>query len=473
MKRRWILAVLALAGLAAAGVFWWYSPTFELPEPNGPHRVGVKAFALVDESRHGLLGTPESEPRRIPIRVWYPVADDATGATRRYLDAYEAAALGENLGKGERFFAYLSRIDTHSILDAPVLDAPAKSGSGAWPLVLFNHGFWCYPEQNTAMMEQLASHGYVAVSIGHPGDSIEARFADGTVVKTFSGADEKRDTELQAGMAAFMGGTTGDARMAGLKLFEAASTAHRIGDSARIWRDDNLFVFQALRDGQVPGDVRDVAAAVDYAKLGVVGMSFGGSTAPSVCEALAECKAAVNLDGESFDFSMYNVELRAPLLMLLTGQRFTDAQFDDPSVNPMDYAYERWAHAGERDDIVRMRVSSLQHVGLLDLLLSAPRPGSAEMYGTIDGQRGMALIGDAVLQFLDRHVRGKKEVDFPRSFFAEYPEATPHDASHVRQWWLKRNVDLGCSEESIRAAAPLNDPKSMRLGDWITAPTGC
>jgi len=468
MKRKWILAVVALAGLAAVGVFWWYSPTFELPAPTGPYRVGVKAFTLVDESRQGLLGTLASEPRRIPIRVWYPAADDARGRTRPYLEGYEAASFGQNLGRSRYFFAYLSRIDTHSILDAPV-----KHGQGAWPLVLFNHGFWCYPEQNTALMEQLASHGYVVVSIGHPGDSIEARFADGAVVKPFLGAGEKQDAALQAGLAAFMGAATGDARMAGLKRFEAASMAHRIGDSARIWRDDNVFVFEALRAGKIPEDVRDVAAVADYTKLGVVGMSFGGSTAPSVCQTLMECKAAVNLDGESFDFSVYNTELRVPLLMLLTGQRFSKAQFDDPSVNPTDYAYERWAHAGERDDIVRMRVASLQHVGLLDLLLSAPRPWSAELYGTIDGPRGVALVSDAVLQFLERYVRDKKDVDFPRSFYAQHPQATPHDASHVRHWWLKRNVDLGCSEESVRAAAPLNDPKSMRLGDWIVAPAGC
>jgi len=468
MKQRWIFVALGLAGLAAAGAFWWYSPMFELPAPSGPHRVGVRAFTLVDESRRGLLGTSASEPRSIPIRVWYPAADDARGRTRPYLEGYEAASLGQNFGEGRHFFAYLSRIDTHSILGAAV-----KRGQNAWPLVLFNHGFWCYPEQNTALMEQLASHGYVVVSIGHPGDSIEARFADGTVVKPFHDSGERRDTELQAGTAAFMGATTDDARVAGLTRFEAASMAHRIGDSARIWRDDNLFVFESLRHGQVPESVRDVAAATDYARLGMVGMSFGGSTAPSVCQALAACKAAVNLDGESFDFSMYNAELRAPLLMLLTGERFNRAQLEDPDVNPTDYAYERWAHAGERDDIVRMRVSSLRHVGLLDLSLSASRPWNAEMYGTIDGRLGTALISDAVLQFLDRHVQDKRDVDFPRSFFAEYPQATRHDASHVRHWWLKRNADLGCSEESTRAATPLNDPQSMRLGDWITASTGC
>jgi predicted dienelactone hydrolase len=468
MMRRWAPAGAVVVVLAALGAFWWYSPMFDLPVPDGPHRVGVRAFALVDESRRGLLGTPASEPRRIPLRIWYPAADDAQGPTRPYLETFEALALGRNFVRGPHFFAYLSRIDTHSILDAPVKRAP-----GPWPVVLYNHGYWCYPEQNTAMMEQLASHGYVVVSIGHPGDSIEARFADGAVVQPYDARDEPLDAELRASAAAYTSGTTGDARMAALKRFEAGTMAHRLGQSALIWRDDNLFVFEALRAARVPEAVREIATAVDYSTLGVIGMSFGGSTAPSVCEALSACKAAVNLDGESFDFSMYNDELRAPLLVLLTGQLFNEAQFGDPAVNPNDYAYERWAHAGERRDIVRMRVATLRHMGLLDLLLSARRPWNDEMYGPIDGHRGVALYGEAVLQFLEQYLRGKQDLDFPRAFFAKYPEATLHDASHVREWWLKRNVALGCSEESVRAAAPANDRQTMRLGKWIEASRGC
>jgi predicted dienelactone hydrolase len=468
MMRRWVLGVSVVLVLAALGFFWWYSPTFELPVPDGPHRVGVRAFELIDDGRRGLLGTPAGEPRRLPIRVWYPAANDAQGPSRPYLESFEAMALGRNFVRGPHFFAYLSRIDTHSILEARVKRAP-----GAWPVVLYNHGYWCYPEQNTAMMEQLASHGYVVVSIGHPGDSIEARFADGTVVQPYDARDELRDAELRAGAAAYTSRTTGDARMAALKRFEAGTMAHRLGQSALIWRDDNLFVFQALRSARVPERAREIAAAVDYETLAVIGMSFGGSTAPAVCEALPECKAAVNLDGESFDFSMYNDELRAPLLMLLTGQPFNEAQFKDPNVNPNDYAYELWAHAGERRDIVRMRVATLKHLGLLDLLLSARRPWNDKMYGSIDGRRGVALYDEAVLRFLDQYARGRQDVDFPRAFLAKYPEATLHDASHVREWWLKRNVALGCSEEAVRAVAPANDRKNMRLGTWIEAAAGC
>jgi hypothetical protein len=461
--RRWGLGLALVAAVALIGAFWWYSPTFKLPPPDGPHRVGVIAFELVDTNRRGLLGTSPDLPRQIPVRIWYPAADDARGATRAYLESFEARSLGRNFGEGAHFFAYLSRIDTHSIVDAPV-----KQGGG-WPVVLYNHGFWCYPEQNTALMEQLASHGYIVVSIGHPGDAVEMRFADGTVVPPYSGDDEQLDTELFDGMAAFMGATSDDERIAGLRRFEAASVAHRIGQSALIWRDDNLFVYRALREGSVPEGALEVAASIDYTNLAVVGMSFGGSTAPAVCEALEECKASVNLDGESFDFSMYNHEVREPLLVLLTGQNFIEKQLDDPGVNPTDYAYERWAHAGERADIVRFRVASLRHAGLLDVLLSARRPWNAQMYGTIDGRRGIALINAAVMGFLDQHVRGQANADFPRSFFASFPEATPHDAFHVRQAWLKRNIERGCSEEGIRSLTQRNDFERMRLGEWFTA----
>jgi predicted dienelactone hydrolase len=434
--KRWGIAAALLFGSALGVALWWLSPTFTLPPPGGPSRVGVRAFELVDESRRGLLGAAAHQPRRIPVRMWYPAANDARAPTRPYLEGYQARSLGRTFGEGRYFYAYLSRVKTHSMLDVPV-----KPARRAWPLVLFNHGFWSYPEQNTALMERLASHGYVVVSIGHPGDAVEMRFADGSAVQPFYDPDAppERDAELEAGTKAFMGAADEDARVAGLRRFEVAVRAHRIGVSAQAWLDDNVFVLSALQRGDVPEAVSGLAKALDFDRLAVAGMSFGGSTAPSVCQRLIRCKAAVNLDGESFDFSMYDVELRAPLLLILTGQQFTPVQLDDARVNPTDYAYERWASAGEREDIVRMRVAAMRHLGLTDLPMSAPRPSSARLYGTLGGLRAVELPNDAILAFLDAHVRGRDGA-FPRDFYAKYPEARPHDASHVKRWWLARKA---------------------------------
>lgn len=452
-----------------AGIVWWFAPVFSLPEPSGRDRVGVQAFDLTDTARHGLLGTEAEQPRRIPIRVWYPAAARASGSVRPYLPAYQARSLGETFGEGRYAFAYLRFVKTHS-----VDGAPAKAGGGDWPLVLFNHGFWSYPEQNTAMMELLASHGYVVVSIGHPGDSVETRFPDGTVVRPFYDRDApaQLDANLEAGTAAFMGGTDDDARFAGLPRFEAGAMAHRIGASARIWREDDLFVLRALQQRSVPPALARLADRMDFDRVAVVGMSFGGSTAPSVCQRLSSCRAAVNLDGESFDFAMYNQDLHAPLLLILTGQLFNSSQLNDPGVNPTDFAYERWARTGERADVFRMRVPALRHIGLMDLPLSAPRPSHARLYGAIDGVKAVELVNHATLDFLDTYVRGESR-DFPKAFYAGYPEAQPHDASHVRRWWIERNGMLGCAADRVLEAAPENDPQGMRLGPWIHARSAC
>ena len=87
-------------------------------------------------------------------------------------------------------------------------------------------------------------------------------------------------------------------------------------------------------------------------------------------------------------------------------------------------------------------------------------------------KRGGALVNDATLDFMDIYVRGQGGV-FPQAFYKKHPQAHPHDASHVRHWWLRRNVALGCSEEQVRAAQPSNDVRNMRLGDWIKARTPC
>src|SRR6185437_768604 len=314
---------------------------------------------------------------------------------------------------------------------------------------LFNHGFWSYPEQNTTLAERLASHGYMIVAIGHPGDSVTFRLADGTRLDPWRGRANDRDAgkALEDGIAAFMGGSTEDARFAGLNRFDAGSAGHRINDSAHAWRADNLFVLAALKKGNtaqvVPTLVREevssILAHADFTHVAVVGMSFGGSTAPSACARIPDCRAAINLDGESFDFSMYNADFGRPLLVLLTGQPFSSFQYADPATNPTDYAYERWAIIGEASDIFRVRVASLRHLGLMDLLLSARDPFKSHLYGTIDADRGIALVNDAVLEFLDRYVKNARN-DFPADFLRRYPEVSLHDASHVRRWWLDHNA---------------------------------
>ena len=58
----------------------------------------------------------------------------------------------------------------------------------AFPVIVFQHGYTGLPSSHTALMEDLASHGWAVLNLIHPYEATGARLADGTVV-TFT--DEK------------------------------------------------------------------------------------------------------------------------------------------------------------------------------------------------------------------------------------------------------------------------------------------
>ena len=49
-----------------------------------------------------------------------------------------------------------------------------------FPLIVFNHGYFSYIEGNSFLLTDLASHGYVILSVGHPLEAAGTDFDDGT-----------------------------------------------------------------------------------------------------------------------------------------------------------------------------------------------------------------------------------------------------------------------------------------------------
>ena len=57
---------------------------------------------------------------------------------------------------------------------------------------MFSHGFGGIPSSYTALLEDLASHGYAVLSIVHPYEATAATLADGQVVPLFDEAGKPR-----------------------------------------------------------------------------------------------------------------------------------------------------------------------------------------------------------------------------------------------------------------------------------------
>jgi predicted dienelactone hydrolase len=121
----------------------------------GDYHVGVRTLTLIDENRVDVLNTQQGQPntlydRSLTVEVWYP------------------AALGreESPGGEYRTITRNPEIST-TLFGQGVRDAAPNLTIGRCPLVVISHG---YPGNRFLMShlgENLASKGFVAVSIDH------------------------------------------------------------------------------------------------------------------------------------------------------------------------------------------------------------------------------------------------------------------------------------------------------------------
>lgn len=441
---RWLrrsFAALAVLLTAASAVLFYSLPIFSLPTPDGPHAVGTRQFELIDPSRTGVMEDAPGTPRRILVRSWYPAASTEGHQTRPYLTPEEindhAIDVFSSFGLPHVVYRHFSLVRTHSYVDAPV------DNSDPLPVVIFSHGYWCWPGQNTALMEKLASHGYLVFSIGHPYDAGTMTFSDGVKIPV---SPKKASAQVPTeGMLKYWQGADHEARYAALRQYQLDFDQHRVMQSFNAWRGDLRFFVDELTAKRLPPAIDKLQQVADEQRIGFAGMSFGGTSSASACHHDERCKAAVNLDGEEFDWSLYNAQVRMPLAVLHADWvRYppfgpTSA---DPTFNILcGYAYETWSTAGENADVVRGRLIGARHLGLTDMPLSARGPLAARIYGGGDARGLVDATNEFVVVFFDAQLKQSAPArnTFPSAIFEQRPaELAPHRNIAVREWWTQR-----------------------------------
>lgn len=411
----WIAFLFCASPCAHAG------PAAATPQVRGNYAVGT----VEADWRHEVDG----HDRRLKVRVWYPARRASSSARARpYLQAAEAPGTTQSI---ERFLeapgsaSSLAQVTTRSFENAPI------AGHGKYPVVLFNHGFWFYLAQNTALMETLASHGYVVVSVAHPGDSMPVHFADGSVIDTipYGGAETGPAEQM------FFSDSSHAARVDAYPAYQAELRGHRVIQSLQTWRADLRAVLDDLQAGAAPGLVGALRERMDFSQLAFAGMSFGGAVAAAACVADERCDAAINLDGFQYDAALFDREFGKPLLLVNSDwvTHRIDARPQSPDFSSDDYFYERFDRAGLTADLYRVRVRNLQHLGFTDLPLFVSTSVRASKLGELEPAEAVEGVNAMILAFCDRYVRGRQQA-FPGAFFSGHRDFIWRDAVAVRRW---------------------------------------
>ncbi|WP_051823283.1 acetylhydrolase [Streptomyces sp. NRRL S-1448] len=247
-----------------------------LPAPTGPYRLGVTTLYLVDPSRHDPWDHRLTR-RELMITVRYPARTVAGHPVAPQMTPGAAQVFA---GLDPRFHPGLptSGVDwtatrTHAHTDAPA--QPVRR-----PVLLHTPGGGDPRTLGTGLAEELASHGWVVVSIDHPGDAGEVEFPVTTpqrpapVRTTVFRGDPRTDPDLFRTM---IDTRLADTRFVRTQLAELA--AGRNPDAAG----------RPLPDG--------LGHALDVRRMGIYGHSAGGTTAAQALHDDRCLRAAINLEG--------------------------------------------------------------------------------------------------------------------------------------------------------------------------------
>lgn len=287
----------------------------EFPKPIGSYTVGRTQM----DFKH--IASDNSE-RELTAFIFYPSDGNEGKPTAQYAFSEFHSLRDELLGNigsptGEQLFN--SNMKTWSYDDLALSEKEAQ-----YPVLFYSHGAGAYPEQGTLYAQDLASAGYIVVSVGHA-ESGMFKLKDGRVASM----SERFMEDLAAYGIEFAGLITPmmpqiaieklpeEEAMETSRTLTAAPKAEIFSKYAVLQSEDVRYVADQLYKMNA-GDMESLFKGRLQLEigLGMFGHSFGGTTAAIVNRDDERFVGAVNLDGNLL--GALDSDLKKPYLQLGT-----------------------------------------------------------------------------------------------------------------------------------------------------------
>ena len=377
------LVVFSLFCFAASAIAAASFPVFTFPMLTGRYQVGTETvqFEVSPPKKSNSTATPGR--RELVVQMFYPAEPSAQEQHSTYTLA----------GLATRFKPQLARVRTRAIVGANI-----NQSDQHYPVIIYSHSWNGSRLEDLFVVQELASHGYVVACIDDPYDTPINILADGKVFRH-----------------------PGDHWLDFSSPQTLQETLQRLKHNLAVRVDDVSFVLNQL----IRLNTNDVSSRfygrLDLDRVGIIGFSFGGTTAAQACRLDQRFKAGVDLDGYSFVVADAN-SIRQPFLIMAE------------SIAPDEYAT---AHNSEQRaeanfDMIEYRqimqsfggylliLKGTQHVNFSDF----PLYSRLRFYtgaGPIDPHRAMSAINAYVLSFFEKNLRGEPAplLEGPSSDFPE------------------------------------------------------
>jgi dienelactone hydrolase len=370
-----------------------------IPGPSGEYAIGTTRFEVSEPGSVDTLA-PTLSPRRVPVQAWYPAPRGVNGQLDPYLDGVLSAALAE--------LTHMPKLVFKQRPSSSVLDAPAASGR--FPVVIFNHGYGSFQKQSTSLLEELASHGYVVLSVGHPYESLVVQLADGAVVKyrrdlpawrTIEAGLKDLETsarEVEPLLAKARAAKDPAALHEVMQAIAATSSYSALGPVLERWVQDTRVVLDHLGKLDTGALAPPLKGVVDGARVGVFGHSLGGMLAGQLAMTEPRVRAGMSFDGAQLPPPDGTWRLHAPFCFLyadttkvgraaITNEGMNDALLSEAPSGSCSAVLKKAAHLNFTDMNNRAMM--------------------AAALGDIDRGEMARLLRATTVGFFDHHLKSK------------------------------------------------------------------
>jgi len=323
----------------------------------GPYEVKMVSAITIDESRLESFETDGSK-REVPVYFYYP--------------------------------------DTES------------AEENSFPFVLFSHGAFGYYQSNASTYMELASHGYVVVSLDHPYHSFFTKDTEGNTITV--------NTEFLQEV---------------MYINEEGIPENEIIELSHKWLDirvsDINFVIDSVKEAketlslqentwfiigeETKQQILEILSMVNADKIGVMGHSLGGASSVTVGRTRDDIDAVIDLDGtmlgeefgyENGQYEYYEGNYPVPLLSF-------NSQSHQDSSDEAGPLYVNNVVLANALDGQYTCIEGSGHMNFTDLPLFSPILASLLGVGEVDATECIVTMNEKILGFFDCYLKGEAD----------------------------------------------------------------
>ncbi len=374
-----VILVLLLAVYLLAKILF---PAIEIPKSTGDYLIGTQSFDVIDENRMEKYND-RGEKRQFKLQVTYPT-DDVKGLERvKWLSDGKVTA--QNLAKDSKlpYFVLdqLANVNANSYLGADVSNKATN-----YPLIIISHGWRSTRNLHQDFAENLASHGYIVLSIEHTYGSVATQFDNGNLTLI-------NHSVLPFGTEEFLPKANQLVNTYAGDISKAIDFAERLNQSNSRFK-----------------------GTINLDRIGLVGHSTGGGADVRAALADDRIKALVGLDAWVEPIKKENIAkgLQIPALFFRSeqwqvGPNNDNLQLlsDNSAVKPLCY-----------------QIDDTTHYDFSMVYMYSPAIKLLGFSGDINSSYLTALLNESMLEFFEQNLGGNKDLKLD---FEKYSEIMPID----------------------------------------------